>query len=199
VFLLVFLLHGLLIAVLMRERKLVLFSKHELSEALLVYFLPRESSPAHDALKAESSSQLVRSNNILQRKRPSVSSPNASISPPMEPATPPPPIDWQRELESAVQNRVANEDAEKSYRDLSKSMSPSQIDWLKRHQMEPASPGVTWKTPRVEVTKDGMPIVHINDHCVLVPVLFVPMVFCSIGHIEPNGDLFNHMRDPQPR
>lgn len=203
IFLLVFLLHGLLIAVLIRERQRVLFSKHDSSEALLVYFLPGESSPDHDALEAESPLQVVRRNNVprgvLQiTKRPSANAPNASITPPIETATPTPQIDWQHELELAAQNRVADEEAEKTYRDLSKSMSPSQVDWLKQHHMEPATPGLTWKTPRVEVTKEGMPIVHINDHCVLVPLLFVPMVFCSIGHIEPNGDLFKHMRDPQP-
>jgi hypothetical protein len=29
-------------------------------------------------------------------------------------------------------------------------------------------------------------------HCVLVTLL----VFCRIGHIESNGSLFKHMRDP---
>jgi hypothetical protein len=160
--------------------------------------MPRESSRGRDAPKAESPSKLVRRNGVLGSATPTVNAPNASVKTPIETAPPIPQIDWQHELELAVQNKVANEETENNYRDLSKSMSPSQVDWLKRHHMEPASAGVTWKKPRVEVTRDGMPIVHINDHCVLVPLLFVPMVFCSIGHIEPNGDLFKHMRDPQP-
>jgi hypothetical protein len=179
VFLLIFVLHGLLVAVLIRERKLVLFSKHDSSNALLVYFLPREASPIRDALKAESPSKILRRKDALEGKTPLANAPNAPITPPIEMATPTTQIDWQHELELAVQNRVANEEAEKAYRDLSKSMSPSQVDWLKQHHMEPASPGLTWKKPRVEITKGGMPIVHINDHCVLVPLLFVPMVFCS--------------------
>lgn len=48
--------------------------------------------------------------------------------------------------------------------------------------------------PRFEFDRhSGLPIFWINDHCVLVTLL----VFCSIGHIEANGDLLKHMRDPQ--
>jgi hypothetical protein len=35
-------------------------------------------------------------------------------------------------------------------------------------------------------------LIWINDHC----VLFTLMVFCGIGKIEVNGELFKHMRDP---
>ena len=118
----------------MRERKLVLFSKHDKSEAFLVYFLPRELSTGHNALKAESPSQVVRRNSALRRKPPSANAPQAS-TPLIETVAPPAQIDWQHELELAAQNGVANEEAEKSYRDLSKSMSPSQVDWLKQHHM----------------------------------------------------------------
>jgi hypothetical protein len=142
VFLLVFLLHGLLITLLMRERRLVLFSKHDSSEPLLVYFLPHESFPGRNAV-AKSPSKVVRRNAVLQRKQPSTNAINAPTTPPIEAATPATQIDWQHELELAVQNRAANEEAEKTYRDLSKSMSPSQVDWLKQHHMEPASPGLT--------------------------------------------------------
>jgi hypothetical protein len=40
-----------------------------------------------------------------------------------------------------------------------------------------------------------MPIVWINDHCVLV-MFIIPL--CNFGHDGPNGDLFKHMRDPKP-
>jgi hypothetical protein len=193
VFLLVLLLHVLLVQVLIRELKRIRFTKRESSDALLIYFLPREASPASDVPKADSPAKAPRRNSELKRNTPPENASNALVAPPAETVPPPPQIDWQHELELS-----AHVKKEKIYRDLAKSMSPSQLDWVRQHHMEPASLGLTWKRPRVEVTKDGMPIVHISDHCVLVPLLFVPMVFCSIGHIEPNGDLFNHMHDPKP-
>ena len=42
-----------------------------------------------------------------------------------------------------------------------------------------------------EFERPGLPILWIYDHCVLVML----MVFCRVGHIEANGDLFKHMRD----
>jgi len=41
----------------------------------------------------------------------------------------------------------------------------------------------------------GIPIIWVNDHCVVVPLMMF-MMFCQVGHIEANGDLFKHMRDP---
>ena len=196
--LLVILVHGLLIEVLIRELKRDRFTKRESAEALLVYFLPRAASPARDLSTAEGSAKASPRSGVFRRSAPVEPARSASATPPVEAMPATPTIDWQHELQLSAQNSLADDKKEKSYRDLAKSMSPSQLDWLKQHQTEPASPGLTWKTPRVEVTKDGLPIVHINDHCVLVPLLFVPMVFCSIGHIEPNGELFKHMRDPKP-
>ena len=123
--------------------------------------------------------------------------PDDAIKPAAETAAPG--IDWRRELELAAQNQASNADKQQKFRDLSKSMSPAQLDWLKRHHMEPANnPGKRWKRPRVEVTAGGLPIVHLNDHCVLVPLFLIPMVFCSIGHMDSDGQLFDHMHDPRP-
>jgi hypothetical protein len=59
--------------------------------------------------------------------------------------------------------------------------------------MEPMPPGIEWTHPRFEFDRhSGLPILWINDHCVLVTL----MVFCGIGHIEANGELLKHMRDP---
>ena len=59
--------------------------------------------------------------------------------------------------------------------------------------MRPMTPGLQWTHRRVQFDRDtGLPMVWINDHCVLVTVF----VFCAIGKIEANGELFKHMRDP---
>jgi len=55
------------------------------------------------------------------------------------------------------------------------------------------TPGIAWTHPRFEFDRStGLPVLWINDHCVMITLL----VFCGIGHIEANGDLFKHMRDP---
>lgn len=107
------------------------------------------------------------------------------------------PIDWEEEARLAARNTIADADKERAYRDLS-SLSPEQLDWMRKNHLEPAAPGIPWKYRRVEVGAGGWPIIHINDHCVVVPFLMM-MVFCSIGHIEPRGDLFDHMRDERGR
>jgi hypothetical protein len=107
-------------------------------------------------------------------------------------AAPRPSVDWQHEAELAAQNAVAGAEREGNFRNLS-SLTPLQLDWIKRNHMEPAPPGIHWKRPRVEVTPGGLPIIWINERCVLVIV----MVFCGIGHIEADGGLFNQMGDPQ--
>jgi hypothetical protein len=109
------------------------------------------------------------------------------------PATAPAPIDWEEEARLAARDSIAHADRENAHRDLS-SLSPEQLDWVRRNHLEPAAPGIPWKYRRVEVGAGGWPIIHINDHCVFVPFLMM-MVFCSIGHIEARGDLFDHMRD----
>lgn len=87
---------------------------------------------------------------------------------------------------------MANAEREPSYRDLS-ALSVEQLSWIKRNHMELAAPGIKWHHRRVEFDPDsGLPIVWLGDHCVLITVF----VFCRIGHIESNGDLFKRMRDP---
>ena len=55
-----------------------------------------------------------------------------------------------------------------------------------------------WKRARVEVTPEGIPIINVNDYCVVVPMLAF-MMFCRVGHIEANGHLLDHMHDPRAR
>lgn len=91
----------------------------------------------------------------------------------------------------AARDGVAAAEKEKSYRDLS-ALSRAQLSWSRTNHMVRAPPGIQWTHPRLEFMPNGLPVFWINDHCVLVTV----MVFCSIGRIEANGGLFNHMRDP---
>jgi hypothetical protein len=62
--------------------------------------------------------------------------------------------------------------------------------------MEPVPPGIPWAHPRVEYTEGGLPIIWVNDHCVVVPMMMF-LMFCKVGHIEANGDLFKHMQEPR--
>jgi hypothetical protein len=107
----------------------------------------------------------------------------------------PPNIDWDKEAELAAKNAVANADKQNTNRNLS-ALSPAQLEWVRQNHLEAAPPGIPWKYRRIEVAEGGFPIIHINDHCVAIPLL-VMMVFCKIGHIEPKGDLFDHMQDPR--
>ena len=104
-----------------------------------------------------------------------------------------PMIDWAKEAELAIQNAIANTGKENGYRNLS-ALTPEQLTWVRQNHLEPAAPGIAWTYRRVEIAEGGFPIIHINDHCVAIPFLMM-MVFCKIGHIEPKGDLFEHMRD----
>jgi hypothetical protein len=195
VFLLILLSHCLIIESLLRKGKESALIKTAVSPPLLVYFLSPAPSLVGDAPKPDNSRKVVRKNRIFDTK-PSAGLVPAAPSIAAAPAVPP--IDWQAELELVSRNSDSEANTSNAYRDLSRSMSPAQLDWLRDHQMQPASPGIVWKEPRVEISKNGLPIVHINDHCVLVPIFLIPMVFCGIGHIEPNGDLFKHMHEPSP-
>jgi hypothetical protein len=156
------------------------------AEPLTLMFFPRKES-AHGELPVPSA------------RRPSAPAPKAS-PPPSDAITLPreapetPAIDWEHEAQLAIENGNAAAAKEKDYRDLA-GMSSAQRTWLEQNRMVPMSPGIRWTHPRVEFDKNtGIPVVWINDHCVLV--LLFP--FCAIGHIEPNGELFKHMRDPDP-
>jgi hypothetical protein len=102
-----------------------------------------------------------------------------------------PNINWQQEAELAAQNSVANTDKERAYRNLG-GLSDAQLKWVRDNHMVQMEPGMEWAQPRVEIDRATLlPIVHINDHCVLVLVI----VFCSVGHITPNSHLLDHMHD----
>jgi hypothetical protein len=110
---------------------------------------------------------------------------------PIPPTDTAPKIDWQQEAELAALNGVANADKERNYRNLG-GLSDAQLKWVRDNHMVRMEPGIVWAHPRVEIDKATLlPIVHLNDHCVLV----LMFVFCSVGHITPNSHLLDHMHD----
>lgn len=109
---------------------------------------------------------------------------------PREPS--PPVIDWEHEAALEVQRDRADADRDRNYRNFA-GLTPERRAWLESHHMEPAPEGVRWAHPRVEII-NGLPLIWVNDHCVALPLMAL-LVFCSIGHIEPKGDLLEHMRE----
>jgi hypothetical protein len=127
-----------------------------------------------------------------KRKRlPAPVAQNNAITLPAAAATPK--IDWDDEARWAARNELANAAKEGDYRNLG-GLSDAQLKFVRDNHMVPMAPGIVWAHPRVEVDKDTLlPIIHINDHCVLI--LLFP--FCGIGHIRPNTHLLDHMHDPE--
>ena len=110
-----------------------------------------------------------------------------------------PRIDWARAAERAALDGAAELERQVGYRDLaalSSALSPAQREWLKQQKIEPVPAGIRWAPARVEVTPEGLPIIHVNEHCIVIPMLAF-LMFCHVGHIEANGHLFDRMRDPR--
>lgn len=121
------------------------------------------------------------------------------IVPPSEAQTqpPPPPVDWAEAAHRAAQNAATDTERRRRYNDFS-GLTPAQRDWIARNEFVPVAPGIAWKPNRVEVTPEGLPLIHVGDHCIVVPMLAF-LMFCKVGHINANSHLFDHFRDPAPR
>jgi hypothetical protein len=174
-----------------REARLVISSPNSSYEPLVLMFLRERTRATTDAVTPRSAA--VSPHTAVSKNPTVIPEPvqDNSITVPPE-AAPQPKIDWEREAELAAQNGVANAERQKDYRDLS-ALSPAQLSWIKRNHMEPMPPGIQWHHPRFEFDRNSaLPVLWINDHCVLVTL----MVFCGVGKIEANGDLFKHLRDP---
>jgi hypothetical protein len=186
VFLAVLMLHAAIVLLLIRPARLLTHSGTS-DEPLILMFLRSRIPPATEVATPRPA-PASKARSAKHEGAPEAAPDNAITLPPE--ASPRPSVDWQHEAELAAQNAVADAESQGNFRDLS-SLTPLQLDWIKQNHMEPAPPGIPWKRPRVEVTPGGLPIIWINERCVLVIV----MVFCGIGHIEADGGLFNHMRD----
>jgi hypothetical protein len=188
VFIAVLVWHAMIVLLLTRAARQPVSPQNDSYEPLVVMFL-------HDGARAVT--------NAVTPRRPDVSPPTVPGAPALKlepvpddaadapPEAPPSAIDWDHEAELAARNGIADAEKQRKYRDLS-ALSAEQLNWAKKNHMEPAAPGIQWTRPRFEFdAHSGLPVFWINDHCVLVTL----MVFCAIGHIEANGDLFKHMGD----
>ena len=186
-FMVVVLFHGVIGILLTREPRLTLPLRIVSEPLILTFFRERPPHHVNAAVPSRSAAKSGKAD-----KRESVSDdaiPNPNETSPSAPQ--PPPIDWGHEADLAVENSLANAEREKHYRDLA-GLSPTQLDWVRRNHMEPTTSHIQWNHPRYEFDQStGLPILWINDHCVMVTV----MVFCTIGHIEANGEMFKHMRE----
>jgi hypothetical protein len=176
--------HAVLLLLVIRAARLISLPRKQ-SQSLIVMLLP-ETTPQtrHDMTPPAP---------VSRSRAPKREAPpdNAITLPPEVPARPQ--VDWELEAELAVHNNAADAEKEGSYRNLS-GLSADQLKWIKENRMVPAPPGIEWHHPRFEFdSHSGLPIYWVNDQCVLVML----MIFCGIGHIEPNGQLFKHMHDPQ--
>jgi hypothetical protein len=180
--------HSVIVVVALRVARLVIATPTSSYEPLMLMLLPNRARTADGG-------SAPRAAESREARRPSKREPTLdnAISAPFEEPTQPK-TDWAREAELAIQNELAAAERDKGYRDLS-ALTPAQRSWITQNHMEPVPPGIPWKHPRVEITPEGLPIIWVNDHCVIVPLMAM-MMFCKIGHIEANGDLFKHMHDP---
>jgi hypothetical protein len=187
IFLAVVVLHGAVVLLLLRATQQLQTPVRADVEPLVFLLLRSREPPPVTTAAAETPS-----NSKAAKRRPPqlpaapLQAAPQIVPPPSEAA---PSIDWQREIELAAQSGVAIADKERNYRNLA-GISEAQLKWVRDNHMVQMEPGIVWARPRVEIDKATLlPIVHINDHCVLV----LMFVFCSVGHITPNSHLLDHM------
>ncbi len=193
IFLAVLFCHCLIIVALIRTGWAPAMPRPLADNPLFLLLLPRSpasaSSPSSLGPRAalpRSTAAHTRVPKPLRRSMPPITLPKAPSKP--SPAA----IDWDHEAALEVDGSRVDADRDRNYRNLA-GLTPERRAWLESHRMELAPPGMHWAHPRVEIV-NGLPIIWINDHCVALPLMML-LVFCSIGHIERNGDLFEHMRE----
>lgn len=133
---------------------------------------------------------------VRNHRRPLLAPRSAARVPPREQAKPPPaPIDWNAEAAQAAKQELAAEEAAQRRADaLTRRDAVSAVISASLRPAPPAAPPFPWAPPRVQVVYGLGVMVRLNDHCVVIISVMV-MVGCTIGKIEPRGDLFAHMHD----
>jgi hypothetical protein len=193
IFVAVLIFHIEIVLLVIRAARSPISSSTTLNEPLFLLLLPHTVRAPDAVTSPRPADEPPSVTSRVRTSNPSVTADYSTSVSPKEQEERPPKIDWEKEAELATQNATATADQQPAFRNLS-ALSPDQLSWVRQNQLEPTLPGIPWKSRRVEVTEGGFPIIHINDHCVAIPFLMM-MVFCKIGHIEPKGDLFEHLRD----
>jgi hypothetical protein len=187
VFLGVLILHGTVVLLLLRAAQLPRTPSIGAAVPLILLLLQKNENRERPAPPSTAAAGAIPAKH---KRLPATVAQDNAITLPSETATPK--IDWDHEAEWAAQNELTNTAKERDYRNLG-GLSDAQLKWVRDNHMVQMAPGIVWAHPRVEVDKNSLlPIIHINDHCVLI-VLFV---FCGIGHIQPNTHLFDRLHDP---
>jgi hypothetical protein len=191
IFLGVLFLHGAVVSPLLRASH-VLHSPNRNGNEPLVFLLLHPEAVFNSPAASTASAPAV---TAPRRKKlaPRAEESNTITAPAEGPATPT--INWEHEAELAAQKQLSAMDKERDYRNLA-GLSAAQLKFVRDNHWVPMAPGIVWAHPRVEIDKKTLiPIIHINDHCVLI-FLFP---FCAIGHIHPNDHLFDPLHDaPAP-
>lgn len=135
---------------------------------------------------------------MRHHRAPLLASRSAPPSRAREPARhPPAPIDWDAQAAQAAQREVAAEDAaQRRTAALTRRDAVSAAISASLLPPPPASPPFPWAPPRVQVQGLGV-VVRLNDHCIVIISVMLVIGGCTIGKIEPRGDLFAHVHDPR--
>lgn len=134
----------------------------------------------------------------LPGARPAVSSP-AVPGLRSQPKVPSPParapstaFDWDSEAQAAAA-RQADEDSARNRRDV--AALPPQAGAFQPSVPRPEFHWDHSSTDRVEPLGGGGTLINLNDSCVIVVFVVMPLAACKLGKIPARGDLFEHMRD----
>lgn len=158
--------------------------------AAVMFFLPEPSGAVSQPAAAATPSAKARSASVQHPRlvpTPQFTDSSTAIT---LPAIPGAATDWSIELSAAADATLKKE---KQARD--------QLGVFMRKfvlEPDPRNPGQTgnrkfrWYEAGIHRldTRSPIPVLHVNDHCVLVAFI-VPA--CALGHIESHGDLFKNM------
>jgi hypothetical protein len=152
----------------------------------ILFFVPAPSQGARQPTKVSPD----------RPSRAAATTPQAQVvlQPPADPSTaitvPVPPaarVDWSAQLTGAAQATLENE--KKTGEQLGALLRKFRIEDDPRNSHPAPSSSFRWYDAGIHRfdTRGALPVWHLNDHCVIVALIFAA---CALGHIEIHGDLF---------